>query len=237
MNRGHDRFKEQLPALALGALDPGERKDLEHHLEGCAECRAELAWLEPARDVLAADVEQVEPSPGLRARVMAEVDADLGVSSPEPGPVARPVRKRRGWLAEAFRPLVIGAAAVALVIGIGLGIALNGDDSPSGPPQQQVVTGQSTNGAEAVMVASEGTGTLKMTGLKRPDQGQVYQAWIQRGQSVLPTDSLFVPDRNGSATASIPDLGGVSAVMVSVEPRGGSPQPTTAPVITVSMPG
>jgi hypothetical protein len=87
------------------------------------------------------------------------------------------------------------------------------------------------------MVSANGAGTLKMTGLAQPDEGQVYQAWIQRGQSVIPTDSLFVPDRHGSATTSIPDLGGVSAVMVSVEPSGGSSQPTTAPVITVSLPG
>lgn len=238
MNRGHERFKEQLPAFALGALDPGERNDLEHHLEGCAECRAELAWLEPARAVLSADLEQIAPSPGLRARVMAEVDADIAAQGNRPDPAARLDRRRqhrRRWFADAFRPVAIGAVAVALVVGVVVGIALNGDESPSGPPRQ-VVTGQTTNGANAVMVASDGTGTLKMTGLKRPDDGQVYQAWIQRGQSVIPTDSLFLPDRHGSATASIPDLGGVATVMVSVEPKGGSRQPTTAPVITVSMP-
>ena len=87
------------------------------------------------------------------------------------------------------------------------------------------------------MVSSGGTGTLKMTGLRPLDEDQVYQAWIQRGQSVVPTDSLFVPDRDGTATASIPDLGGVSAVLVSAEPSGGSSQPTTAPVITVPIPG
>ena len=75
-----------------------------------------------------------------------------------------------------------------------------------------------------------------MTNLKKLGEGQVYQAWIQRGQTVEPTDSLFLPRRNGTATASIPDLNGVTAVMVSAEPSGGSPQPTTAPVITVSIP-
>jgi anti-sigma factor RsiW len=237
MNSGHERFKEQLPALVLDALDPGERSDLEHHLEGCAECRAELAWLEPAREVLEGDVEQIEPSAGLRARVMAEVDADLAGQPVDPEP-APSVRKRspRNWLAGAFRPVVIGAAAVALLFGVALGVVLNGDDSPS-VAQRQVVTGQTSNGSSAVLVSSNGAGTLKMTGLDRPGEGRIYQAWVQRGQSVIPTDSLFVPDRHGSATASIPDLGGVSAVMVSVEPDGGSSQPTTAPVITVSLPG
>lgn len=239
MTTGHDRFKEQLPGYALGALDPAEQSDLERHLEGCAECRAELAWLEPAGVVLAADIEQVEPAPDLRSRVMAAVDEEMAVSE-RPATVPAPGKKRSspgsGWLSGLLRPAVLGAAAAALFVGVALGLALNDDRAPTGP-QRQVVTGQSTIGADAVMVASEGTGTLKMTGLRQPSEDEVYQAWIQRGQSVIPTDSLFVPDRRGSATASFPDLTGVTAVMVSLEPRGGSRQPTTAPVISVSMPG
>lgn len=244
MSNGHDRYKEQLPAYSLGSLDPAEKSDFEHHLEGCAECQAELAWLEPAAEVLASDIRQYEPSPGLRSRVMAEIDADLAGSEPETAPAparesrragSRPERKR--WFADLFRPVVLGAAATALIFGVVLGIVLNGggSESPSST-NRQVLTGQTSNGAEAVMVASDGTGTLKMTNLKKLDERQVYQAWIQRGQTVEPTDSLFLPRRNGTATASIPDLNGVTAVMVSAEPSGGSPQPTTAPVITVSIP-
>ncbi|MCB0870325.1 MAG: anti-sigma factor [Solirubrobacterales bacterium] len=239
MTSGHQRFKEQLPAYALGALDPAERGDLRHHLEGCAECRAELEWLAPATTILAADVEQIEPSPGVRAKVMAAVDADLAenpATETRPLPAAKSRDRRSpGWLAGLFRPAVFGAAAAALFLGVALGVVISGSEDPA-VPERQVVTGEATNGANAVMVASDGTGTLKMTGLKRPDEDQVYQAWIQRGTEVIPTDSLFVPDRQGSATASIPDLSGVTAVMVSMEPKGGSKQPTTAPVITVSMP-
>lgn len=254
MNRGHERFKEQLPAYSIGSLDPADSADLEHHLEGCAECRAELAWLAPASDVLARDVEQVEPSPEMRQRVMAAIDADLaGESAPASGPAAdladspparevstQPSRRRSdqgSWLARVFRPAVIGVAASALIVGVVIGVLLGGGgDSPSAP-DQQVLTGQSTIGADAVMVASNGTGTLKLTNLKNPGEGQVYQAWIQRGQSVESTGSLFVPGEDGAATASIPDLTGASAVLVSTEPSGGSPQPTTAPVITVPLSG
>ncbi|HNC06937.1 MAG TPA: anti-sigma factor [Solirubrobacterales bacterium] len=246
MSKGHEAFKGQLPAYLLGALDPGERADLEHHLDGCAECKAELTWLEPATATLAAGVEQFEPSSDLKARVMAAVDADLAEhpvpspdpievdSAPRPRPERRPVAR---WLSGILRPAVLGAVAAALFVGVALGVVLNGGDdtSPTGP-SRQVLTGSSTIGADAVMVASDGTGTLKMTNLKRPDDDQVYQAWIQRGQEIEPTESLFVPNKDGSAVASIPDISGVTAVMVSAEPRGGSPQPTTAPVITVSMP-
>ena len=33
MTSGHENFKGQLPAYLLGALEPGERADLEHHLD------------------------------------------------------------------------------------------------------------------------------------------------------------------------------------------------------------
>jgi anti-sigma-K factor RskA len=244
MTSGHENFKGQLPAYLLGALEPGERADLEHHLEGCAECKAELAWLEPATSTLAADVEQFAPSPELKQRVMAAVDADLEqhpLPVPDPIEVQAPSRKERerrsrGWLSGVFRPAVIGVVAAALFVGVVAGVALNGggESSPEGPTRQ-VVTGSSTIGADAVMVASDGTGTLKMSNLKPPDEDQVYQAWIQRGQEIVPTESLFVPNRKGSAVASIPDMSGVTAVMISAEPKGGSKQPTTAPVITVSM--
>lgn len=244
MSSGHDRYKSQLPGYLLGALAPGERTDLEHHLNGCAECRAELTWLEPATAVLAADVDQVAPSPNLKGRIMAAVEADLAENpvepepSSDPAPAREPSRARRngrpGWLAGLLRPAALGAVATALFLGAAIGVVLDKGDSPA-PTERQVVTGESNIGADVVLVSSDGTGTLKMTGLKRPDEDQVYQAWIQRGQSVEPTDSLFVPRRDGTATASIPDLAGVDAVMVSAEPRGGSEQPTTTPVITVSM--
>ncbi|MBN8867102.1 MAG: anti-sigma factor [Solirubrobacterales bacterium] len=226
MNSGHERFKQQLPAYLLGSLGQAERLDFEHHLRGCAECRAELDWLEPAVDVLAADVEQVDPSPDLKRKVMASVEADLAETAPSPA---------SGRLSVLLRPAVLGAVAAALFLGLMVGYLVDGDGGPDGPTRQ-VVTGNSTIGADAVMIASNGTGTLKVSNLKKPGPGRVYQAWIQRGQEIEPTDALFVPRGDGTAVASIPDIRGVSAVMVSAEPDGGSEQPTTAPVITVTMP-
>ena len=190
-------------------------------------------WRRFDADLDAGPVPGCDPAPG------SEVAAGIS-STPERGSIrsrADSFGTRRGWLTGLMRPAVVGAVAMALFVGVALGVVLNGGgDSPSSP-SRQVITGQSTIGADAVMVASDGTGTLKMTNLRGPDDGQVYQAWIQRGQEIEPTESLFVPNRRGSAVASIPDVSGVTAVMVSSEPKGGSPQPTSAPVITVSMPG
>ena len=72
----HRRWRAELAAYLLGSLEPDEIEALEGHLEGCERCRDELRWLQPAIDVIPASVPQVEPPPGLRARLMAEVRSD-----------------------------------------------------------------------------------------------------------------------------------------------------------------
>ena len=75
------------------------------------------------------------------------------------------------------------------------------------------------NGDEARLVAR---------GLPAPPSGRVYQVWLKRdGHAPEPTAALFMPSRDGTATASVPgSLDGVDQVMVTDEPDGGSPQPT-----------
>ena len=255
--RSHESWKEQLPAYLLGALSPGEKTDVEHHLGGCAECQAELRWLEPAKERLVDQVDQVEPSPGLKSRLMAAVEEDLR-ENPVPEAEAAPAavdtapdreetatpRKRSsmfGWLdfGQLLRPATLGSLAVVLFVGVIVGYAVKGGDeqSPDGPPlAQRVFTSPPTVGnTEAAMVVTGHSGTLKVTNLKKLDDDEVYQAWIQRGQSIEPTESLFTPNKQGIATTSIPDLNGVDVVMVSAEPKGGSEQPTSAPIIAIEL--
>jgi hypothetical protein len=71
-------WRETLGVHALGQLEGDERAGLEAHLEGCAECRAELALLEPvARMLPHADPERFEsapqPPPELGRRIAATI--------------------------------------------------------------------------------------------------------------------------------------------------------------------
>ncbi len=97
----HTRWKDDVAAYALGALEPGEALELERHLDDCAECRAELRWLRPAVDLLPSSVERVEPPLELRAKILDQARS-------EPGPAAssaeRSASGRRGWLS-GWRPV------------------------------------------------------------------------------------------------------------------------------------
>jgi len=60
---------------------------------------------------------------------------------------------------------------------------------------------------------------------------------VQRGSAPpVPTGTLFGVTSTGTAAVGVPgSLDGVSAVMVTQEPSGGSPAPTTAPLIVARL--
>jgi anti-sigma-K factor RskA len=64
----------------------------------------------------------------------------------------------------------------------------------------------------------------------------VYQVWLVHGKNPPQSAGLFRVPADGSATFAIPEsMKGVDQVMVSVEPGGGSDQPTTDPIAAASM--
>lgn len=66
-----ERIEEFLPAYALGALDGEDLRELEEHLAaGCAECRRQLDLWQRDLEALAESVPPVQPSETTRARVL-----------------------------------------------------------------------------------------------------------------------------------------------------------------------
>ena len=75
----HARYQDDIGAYLLGALNDLERQAFERHLSGCSECRDELERLRPAAEALPGSVVQLDPPPGLKQRLMAEVEGDSKV--------------------------------------------------------------------------------------------------------------------------------------------------------------
>jgi anti-sigma-K factor RskA len=223
----HDRRRDDLAAYLLGALEPGEAAELERHVAGCTECEEELARLRPAVQVLPETVEQVEASPGLRSRLMEQVRSEA--AGPQAAPVARSAPRWRFGL----RPLA-GLATLALVMAAIAGYAIR-DSGSGGADTTTVVTGHSP-GVTAEMVREGETGTLRLANLHQLPRDKVLQAWVQRGKQVVSAKALFVPNPDGTATATIDNMRGVDTVMVTAEPRGGSVQPTSPPIVSVAIP-
>jgi anti-sigma factor RsiW len=231
----HDRWQDAVATYVLGALPEDERAGFEAHLAGCPACREELSDLRVAAEALPVAAPPMRPPPALKARIMAEVEREAELLR-SAGPAAdRPPRRRFAFPRFTLpTPAVAALACAALLIGLGVGAWAFG--SSGGHTVDFQRSGTLSASATAELDVKGDTAVLVARGLPEPPAGHVYQVWLQRdGQAPEPTAALFTPRRDGSATASVGDVKGVDKVMVSSEPVGGSPAPTTAPILTATM--
>lgn len=76
---------------------------------------------------------------------------------------------------------------------------------------------------------------LALHELPEPPHGQVYQVWtVPKGTTKMVPSPTFLPDARGVALIIVPaDARTTSAVAVTLEPDGGSKEPTGKPLISV----
>jgi anti-sigma-K factor RskA len=167
----------------------------------------------------------VEPPDQLRARLLTEVTSD-------PVRVLRPRIKR--W------QTTVLAAAAALVIGLGalgVGMALRPAPSPStaeqvfAAPDVRTVSGPIPTGGTATVVFSreENAGVLVMNNVAAPQPGTVYQMWLIDDKGPQSAGTMDAKAVTPSTTAVLNDLGDSQTLAFTVEPPGGSAQPTSPP--------
>lgn len=117
-------LKKTLPDLLL---DPDRvPAEARAHVEQCADCRAELAAMEATMSALDG-WEGVEPSPFFDARMAARMREER--SAPPAGWLARMRARLEMGSNRHLRPLVVGALALALMIGGGTYAGLEGFNS------------------------------------------------------------------------------------------------------------
>jgi anti-sigma-K factor RskA len=232
---GHDRYEDELAAYMLGSLESGEEAAFEEHLASCQRCQARERWLRASVDVLPSSVEQIEPPPALRDRLMDTVRAEAGVSqdAARPRPSARPARGLRAWLGSlTLRPAgALAGVAIVLVAGIA-GYAIGNDESGTTRiPASGTAAAPQTTGT---LVRDGDIGVLRVSNLpQRPNR--VYEVWLVQNGKPLPS-TLFQVGKDGTGAAGIPDgLDDSTQVMVTSEPAGGSRQPTTQPLLTARI--
>jgi anti-sigma-K factor RskA len=217
---------EDVAAYALGALEPAEAEAFARHLETCSVCRDELESFRSVVDVLPLTAPTFTASSRLRRRVRRSIEA-------EPRAGGEPAARGRSWIPDwAPRP-VLGAAAALAVIAIALVIVLTSGGGSSTRTVQAQVTGPGT----ASLKITDGRGELVVRHFAPPPKGKIYEVWLVRGKAAPePTSALFGVTENGSGDVDVPgSLHGVSQVLVTPEPPGGSKVPTHTPVIAAKL--
>ncbi|CAL9410686.1 hypothetical protein SUDANB176_01659 [Streptomyces sp. enrichment culture] len=245
---------------ALDALEPAERVRFEKHLASCGRCAAEvralaedavrLAWSTAApapaalRDRVLAAVRATPQDPAHRGKARARaprLPAHVWGAAPVPG-----ARERRR--APLFVPFATATAAAALVVASLFAVQANRtqdrldaerDRSREiahvlAAPDVRASSGRDARGRTIGVIASVSAGSAIVTlgGYDDPPNGRVRQLWLMRPGAGPRSLGLF----EGDTPLVASDLGkSASSLAVTVEPDGGSPQPTDRPIVQLAL--
>jgi anti-sigma-K factor RskA len=255
------RFEELLPAYALGALDADDLRELEEHLAGgCGECRRQLELWNRDLEALAASVTPVVPSETTRARILRitsgvagaapasrrlpwwlslaaaallavavwgiagqlRMQGDLDRLKAERNRLASQVERLDREVAQARHEAqrasqalqVVAAPGVQSVTLAGLGAA----------PRAAGRTYVNPLRRDALFYAFD---------LPALPSDKTYELWYIAGGKPVAAGT-FAVDPQGIASVRVehvPDVAGIQAWAVTIEPAGGVPQPTGAMVL------
>lgn len=223
-------------AFALDALTAEEAARFRTHLEECAACRDEVRELRAAAARMG-EVEATAPPAALKARVLAAVDR-----TPQEPPKVVPHDRGSAdrWRRWAPR-LAAAAAAIVVAVGGAIGIGQMTGNEPTDNLSARVVrvfdaqdvrkTEVDTSHGPVRVATSAGRGEMAVdtSGLRPLDSGHVYQLWSIAAGS--PVSVGVLDDPGAGASMEMPEPG--TQVAITVEPAGGSEQPTTQPIVEV----
>jgi anti-sigma-K factor RskA len=232
-HRDPEQLEDDLAAFALGALSEDEATELGRHVAGCGPCAERLRWLQPAVDVLPASVEQRTPPPALRENLMEVVRREAAQTAPGAARTSSWWESLRGF---ALRPATAMAVLILLVAGVGVGYLLRGSETTQ--PRSTAIEAQALEQGmpvSATLVRTGDSATLHVDQMPQLSREQVYEIWLQR-DGRMERSNTFVLNSDGTAEAAIPGgLESAQAVYVTREPRGGSSQPTTKPLLRAQL--
>ncbi len=231
-------------AYALDALESTERDRFEHHLQRCQPCSHEIRGLHETATRLALAVAE-SPPPDLRERVLT-----TAARTRQHPPVMdqRPVpQPRSAWV-----PRLAGvAAAVAVAVAVTLGITQSATQSRLdrvraqeqaieavlNAPDATIVSHRASVGGTATVIFSETNHKMIFTtsGLPPLPGNKVYELWLMAPGSNRPAGLLPAPGGGQTAPVLAAGLATGDQAGVTVEPAGGSPQPTTTPILAIPL--
>jgi anti-sigma-K factor RskA len=222
-------------AYALDALDDDERVAFEDHLNICAECANEVESLQAAATELS-HMSAVAPPPELRANLLAGIKH----IRPLPPVVDNVIALRRARVGRSvWQGLAVACALIAIFLGTwgyqqhrdasrASAVSYAQFDAVLRAPDART-TSRDLGQGSATVVYSKSTGKVALVGhgIASPGADKVYQLWmITDGQPAV-SGGTFSPDAQGNVRiAAAGDVQHTGSMGISIEPSGGSPQPT-----------
>lgn len=248
MTSSQPHADDLIGAYVLDAVDDQERRLVDAHLSQCAVCRTEVRELREAAFHLN-DGFELAPPAQLRGQILDAITAPTD-RGPEVahlnGAAAMNTSEAtsRQTAGRLNNKSVWGLAAAGLLAVGGWGIWQNVATDLS--PVDEVIQAADAEtfttqyeGAALSVVASPSLdrAVLQAGDLPALDDGQTYQAWWVGADQTITSAGVISSDASNSdlKVALEGDPDGGSALALSVEPTGGSQQPTTEPVVIVLL--
>jgi anti-sigma-K factor RskA len=248
-------------AYALDAVTPEEAELVESAMEQSEELRSEVVGLTDTAVALGLGLQPVAPRPQLRASILdaiehlpqeaparpATADEFPATAAAAPAQVPDdvpamptgmhvPARRRRRR-----RPMALLAVAAAAVLLFGGGFLVQrtllepqseySAISTASDVQKSSASIQGGGTATVLWSRSEHRTAVVLNGVEAP-RGKVLQLWSMRGGTIT-SAGLYEDGERYALISGTPSSGELLAV--SVEPDGGSTQPTTKPIVAVQL--
>ncbi|MDQ3983264.1 MAG: anti-sigma factor [Actinomycetota bacterium] len=231
----HDELRSLVAPYVLGAVSAEEEREVRSHIMSCEECMREAESFSGGATSLALAVEEAPVPAGFADAVVAHAHSER--------PAGAPVNVE-WWFR--WRKLLAGAAAASVVATIVLASAFLAQRAEVQRYESAIpplVHGEGlrlagAGGAVARMVPTADGATLFATGLDEAPDRHTYQLWLMECvepgviETCDPTSAGTFDVSGGIAVLEIgSSLEGYDRAAVTVEPEGGSEEPTTLPVI------
>ncbi|WAX79000.1 anti-sigma factor [Streptomyces sp. KMM 9044] len=238
-------------AYALHALSDEENTAFERHLTDCEPCAQETEELGSTAARLGLAVATTSPR-ALREQVLRRIST---VRQQAPGTCTRPLPVRAGLRARTLSRWAFAACLAAAATLGGTAVwqhqraedardrarravqAADGIAAVLAAPDAKTLAAGLGDGATGTVVVSRGQdrAVFVASGTARPPDGKVYPLWFDDG-GTMRSAGLLDPGRSDQAVLMRGAVDGASGMGITVEPGGGSEQPTSDPVALMSLP-
>jgi anti-sigma-K factor RskA len=180
-----------------------------------------------------------DPPPRLRQRLLESINSEP-ISPPSPVSLEQRRKSRGGpWRIAAG----VAAALVLVLGGVLIGDRLRDNarvstaDVVLAAPDVHSSCAPLDGGGSATVVYSRqaNAAVLVLNNVPKPAADRVVQMWLIRGTGTAPESAGTIDILTDATSATVNGLGTAGTLAFSVEPPGGSPQPTTAPFGKITL--
>ncbi|WP_269317526.1 anti-sigma factor [Exiguobacterium sp. KJ 601] len=227
-------------------LTEEERMKFEQHLATCKDCQEELEQLEALVGGVAFLSTPTEPPRGMKARVLDRVFEEEGDNEPviitdtsASVPPATPFKQKKKRNVPVWGMVALAAALLLSLIGNGY-LLTNQPDAPGITLTESIPLEGESEGT-AYLAEQDGTTQLivQTNGLASLDANEVYQVWLLKDGSPIPTGAFVTDDKGNGTVIYTLDSDEVDVdwdtVAVTKEPNRGNETPQGEIVLSASL--